>query len=138
MLANTIWGDDMNKMKKYIIFFVVGGICYAAIEMLWRGYTHWSMVIAGGVCFMIFSLIASKFENKPLILKAIVCALCVTAVEFVFGLVFNIMLGMKVWDYSQMPYNVCGQICLTFSLMWVGLGIIFIPVADMLNKNLNI
>ena len=34
------------------------------------------------------------------------------------GLVLNICLDMAVWDYSTLPGNLWGQICLPFSALW--------------------
>ncbi len=124
----------MKTIKRIAIFFVIGGIGYAAIELLWRGRTHPTMVVAGGVCFVIFSWIAERFEGRSLILKAALCATLVTAVELVFGVVFNMMLGMQVWDYSNVPFNLYGQICPSFSALWGLLGLVFIPLAERLNR----
>ena len=44
----------------------------------------------------------------------------VTAGCVVFGLIFNCALGMGVWDYSRVPLNLWGQICLPFTLIWLG------------------
>lgn len=116
------------------VFFTVGGVGYAVIEILWRGHTHWTMVIAGGVCFLLFSRIAEKFKGYPLVIKAMISALGVTLVELAFGIVFNIIFGMGVWDYSSEWLNLFGQICPLFSLMWVLLSLAFVPIAEMLNK----
>ena len=121
--------------KKYSLCFILGAIGYAAIEVIWRGYTHWSMMIAGGVCFIIFSLVAERFREKNLLIKAAVCALGVTAVEFVFGVVFNIIFKMRVWDYSGMPFNILGQVCPLFTLLWAGIAIAFLPLAEVINEN---
>ena len=51
-------------------------------------------------------------------------AAIVSAVELAFGLVFNVRLGMNVWDYSTVPFNFMGQICLRFSLIWGFAGIL--------------
>ncbi|MBQ3003172.1 MAG: hypothetical protein IJD82_05525, partial [Clostridia bacterium] len=40
------------------------------------------------------------------------------AVEFVTGLIVNHWLHLSVWDYSDVPLNLLGQICLPFSLVW--------------------
>lgn len=125
---NLIWA------KKYGLFFVIGAVGYGIIEVIWRGYTHWSMIIAGGLCFVLFSVVSERMKDSNILIKAGVCALGITVVEFVFGLFFNVMLGMRVWDYSDMPLNVMGQICPTFSLMWVGLAILFLPLADRINQ----
>ncbi len=122
-------------VKKYGLCFVLGAIGYAAIEVIWRGYTHWSMMIAGGLCFIIFSLVAERFRERSIFFKAAVCALGVTAVEFIFGVLFNLVLRMEVWDYSHMPLNILGQICPLFTLMWAGIAIAFLPLADVINKD---
>ena len=124
----------MRKLKKYALFFIIGAIGYAAIEVIWRGYTHWSMMIAGGICFSLFSLVAEKMRGGMLA-KAIVCALSVTAVELIFGIIFNLWLKMNVWDYSHIPLNFLGQICPIFTLLWGGIAFIFLPLVDVLNKD---
>ena len=128
----------MKEIKRYAVFFIIGAGGYGLLEIIWRGYTHWSMLIAGGICFALFSIIAEKLKRVPLPIKAVICALIVTAVELVFGMIFNMALKMNVWDYSGMEYNFKGQICLFFSAMWGVLGLIFIPIADFLNRKLKI
>ena len=123
-----------KKAKKYTLLFVLGAIGYAAIETIWRGRTHWSMMIAGGLCFMLFSIVADRLKDKHILIKAAVCAVGVTAIEFAFGVVFNLWLKMGVWDYSNMPMNILGQICPLFSLIWVGIAVAFLPLADIINK----
>ena len=50
--------------------FLIGGALYYLIEVLWRGYSHWSMFILGGVCFMIMGLLNEyKFSWKDSLLK---------------------------------------------------------------------
>lgn len=125
----------MKYIKKYGLLFIIGAVGYAAIEIIWRGRTHWSMMIAGGLCFILFSMVAEMLNGKSLLVKAAVCAVGVTAIEFIFGVVFNIWLGMSVWDYSNVPFNVMGQICPMFSILWVGVAIAFLPLADAINKS---
>ena len=128
----------MKNFKRYAAFFLIGGAGYALIELLWRGRTHWTMVLSGGISFMLFSYITVIFADNSLLLKAALSALSVTVVELVFGVVFNVILGMKVWDYSNVPFNFLGQICPRFTLMWGGLALIFVPIAEMLNRKLGV
>ena len=125
----------MKYIKKYGLLFILGAVGYAAIEIIWRGRTHWSMMIAGGLCFILFSMVAEMLNGKSLLVKAAVCAVGVTAIEFIFGVVFNIWLKMGVWDYSNVPFNIMGQICPMFSILWVGVAIAFLPLADAINKS---
>ncbi len=126
----------MKALKRYAAFFAIGGTGYMLIELLWRGHTHWSMALAGGISFAAFSFIAKRFSSAPLLLKVILGALTVTLVELIFGLVFNLWLKMNVWDYSALPFNLFGQICPIFSLMWCGLALIFIPIAEKMNEKM--
>ena len=45
-------------------------------------------------------------------------ALIVLAVEFASGCILNLWLGLGIWDYSNQPGNVLGQICPAFGLLW--------------------
>ena len=122
-------------IKKYSLLFIIGAVGYAAIEVIWRGRTHWSMMIAGGLCFVIFSLVAGWLRGRSILIKSAVCAIGVTAVEFIFGVIFNLWLGLGVWDYSSMPMNILGQICLPFTLLWGGIAILFLPLAEVINQD---
>ena len=95
------------------------------------------MMIAGGICFIIFSLIAEKLKGIPFLYKCILGSLTVTTVELVFGLVFNLLLGFSVWDYSHIPLNFLGQICLLFSVLWGFLCVFAIPFSSFILKVLN-
>ena len=126
---------NMKRIKKYALCFILGAVGYGAIETIWRGHTHWSMMIAGGLCFVLFSIVSELMRHNNILLKATVCALGVTAIELVFGLIFNVWLKMDVWDYSDMPFNLLGQICPSFTLLWVGIALAFLPLAEVLNMD---
>ena len=126
----------MKKNKRYLIIFTVGSVGYGFIEILWRGRTHWSMLIAGGLCFIVFSIIEKHLKSTRLLYKCILGSIAVTLVELVFGLVFNVLLGQKVWDYSRVPLNLAGQICLPFSVLWGILSALFIPISGKLDNYL--
>ena len=121
-------------MKKYLLLFLIGGVGYGTLELLWRGYTHWTMIIAGGICFTLFSIISDIFEGTNLFIKSIIAAITITVVELSFGVAFNIILGMNVWDYENIPLNFLGQICLRFSLLWFLLSSLFLPFAEKVGR----
>lgn len=99
-----------------IFIFLLGSLIYSLIEIIYRGYTHWTMTILGGVSGSVLYCIST--DNEPLIFKAISGAFMITAFEMVTGVMDNIILGWSVWDYSNIPLNLFGQICLPFSIMW--------------------
>lgn len=80
------------------------------------------MVLTGGVCFAFIYLVAAQ-PGLPHPLQYVLCALLVTAVEFVSGGLLNRLLGWNVWDYSHMRLNLYGQICLRYSLYWLILSV---------------
>ena len=47
-------------------------------------------------------------------------------VEYVVSFVGEMLLGVKWWDYSNMPLNLNGRICVYFSVFWGFLGIYLI------------
>lgn len=126
----------MKDFKINLMIFSVGALGYGLIEILWRGFTHWSMLIAGGLSLCGLSQIAEKFKKAGCILKAILGGAVITVIEFVFGFVFNIILRKNVWDYSRMPLNLFGQICAVYSVFWVILSFFAIPFVSVLNKKL--
>lgn len=115
--------------NKSFLMFPIGAFGYGLIEILWRGHTHPSMLTAGGICFVFFAKIGEKFKNSSLLKRAVIGSAFVTALELVFGIIFNIILKKNVWDYSKLPFNFKGQICLLYSLFWVVLSLFFIPFA---------
>ena len=66
----------------------------------------------------------------PLWLQALACAILVTIVEFISGLILNVWLGLGIWDYSGLRWNLFGQICPQFAVLWWALCAAFIPVFD--------
>jgi len=104
----------------------MGGAAYGMIEVLWRGYTHFSMVITGGVCCYLLCRIA-QMEGNWLRL-ALMGGLTVTIAEFLVGCVVNLWLGWDVWDYSGEFANLWGQICLGFSIVWCGFSAVITGV----------
>lgn len=68
----------------------------------------------------------------PLWAQSLCCATLVTIVEFIAGCVINLWFGLNVWDYSELPGNILGQICPQFFLVWLLICAIFIVVFDWL------
>ena len=58
--------------------------------------------------------------------------LIVTVMEFIAGCILNLWLDLGIWDYSHMPFNLCGQICLPYTLLWILLSAVCIVVDDSL------
>lgn len=112
----------MLKFKEYFMCFALGAFMYGLVEVVVRGYTHWSMAIAGGTVMVIFNLI-SRSRKFGFFARCLLGALVITAVEFAVGMIVNVWLGWQVWDYSDKPFNVLGQVCPYFTAGWFFISI---------------
>ena len=108
-----------------------GGALYYLLELLWRGRSHPSMVLLGGLCFWGLGRVGRLRISLPL--RALLGAALVTCAEFFSGLLLNLALRWDVWDYSGLPGNLLGQVCLLYAALWVplsGAGILLSGVLD--------
>jgi len=108
-----------------LIVFVLGGIFYGLTEVLYRGYTHWSMVLTGGLVAFTFYMMVPFLLSMNVFLAALIGAVIVTFYEFSRGVIVNLWLGGDVWDYSALPGNIMGQICPKYTLYWFLLCLAF-------------
>lgn len=102
-----------------LIVFLLGGVIYGVCELVWRGFTHWTMLLLGGICFLGLYCSNKRFSALPLYLRCISGGIFITSLELITGSFVNILFGMQVWDYSQLPFNLFGQICLQFTFAWI-------------------
>jgi uncharacterized membrane protein len=58
--------------------------------------------------------------------KFAVISVGIILIEYLGGLIFNRWLGLKLWDYSDKPLNLQGQICLFVSIGWVLASAVFV------------
>ena len=119
----------MTIYKRCYFIFIAGAFGYCLLEILWRGYTHPSMGIAGGLCLIGIYYISKL--NYSRVFRAVLSTLLITLTEFIFGVILNILLKLNIWDYSGMPFNFLGQICLPFSLLWFVLSYTLIFIIDL-------
>lgn len=130
----------MNKFKlafKYLVLLLIGGMIYVLIELLFRGRSHFTMFILGGVCFVSVGLINEVLPwNTPFQLQMLLGGSMITVLEFISGCILNLYFGLGIWDYSDQPGNILGQICPLFSLLWVFLSGLAIVLDDYLRYRL--
>lgn len=121
----------MTEFFRQLVIFLMGGFIYGAIEILYRGHTHPSMFITGGLCLVWVGGLNSFFK-KPLSVpvQMILGAIIITAAEFICGVIVNIGFGMEVWDYSNLPFNIMGQVCLLFLCIWFVFSLPAILIED--------
>lgn len=108
-----------NYILQNIFMSSLGGAMYYCIEIAYRGHSHWSMFLLGGACFCWIDVICEKLTFvKSLWGKMALSAAGITVLEWVCGCIVNLWLKLEVWDYSKLPLQIMGQVCLLFSLFW--------------------
>ena len=121
------------KVLKYLLLLDTGGLIYYALEILFRGNSHPTMIFVGGTCFILCGLLNNIFSwEMPIWLQMFWSAVIITLVELASGYILNLILGLNIWDYSDMPFNFAGQICLPFSILWFFLSVVAIVLDDYL------
>ena len=105
------------KIGERVFSFLMGYFIYSLIEILARGFTHWTMALTGGLVLMILYDM-NKSSAMTLIKSCSAGMFIITFIEFTVGVAVNLILGWNVWDYSDIPLNILGQICLPFSIFW--------------------
>lgn len=129
----TINGISIWRILAYfIIYSVLGYIIETIYGMITKGvwesrqsflYGPFCGIYGLGAVVMIICL--HKFPRKfnTLFIGGFIVG---SIVEYVVSFVGEMLLGVKWWDYSNMPLNINGRICVYFSVFWGFLGIYLI------------
>lgn len=129
--------EKIYRIEKHVILFAIGGIAYFFLEVLVRGYSHYTMFLCGGACFLCCGLLNENVKIKmSFVSQMVLSSLIITALEFTTGLIVNVWLKMDIWDYSNLPYNFMGQICLFYSFLWFLVSSVAIVMDDYLRYKL--
>jgi len=123
----------MKKFRDNLVIFLIMGVIYCAIEVLWRGHTHISMAIVGGLCGVCIGAVNEIIPwEMGFIWQCLIGASLTTCIEFLSGMILNVWLKLNVWDYSNLPLNLYGQVCAYFFLAWIALAAVGIVFDDYL------
>lgn len=123
----------MKQFLKYLFLFWFGGTFYITLEVLWRGYSHWTMGVLAGLIFISIGLLNEIWSwDTSIILQILTGTVIATIGEFITGCIVNLWLGWDVWDYSDMWGNILGQICPAFIALWMPISLLSIVVDDMI------
>ncbi len=127
-----------NKFKLLVrqiaVTIVIGlssGLIYMSLELIYRGFTHWSSFLMGFIAgaFICDPLNNNSFKwDDPLIIQMTISSICITLMEYCVGKLVNT--DYSVWDYRDCLWNVEGMVCLGASLLWGILSLIPIFLGD--------
>ena len=114
----------------FLIYAFLGWCCEVAFAAVNKGKFVNRGFLNGPVCpiygFGMLIVVTALWRLKGnLILLFLGSAALTTALEFVTGWVLEKFFHDKWWDYSDMPFNIKGYICLKFTVLW-GLAASFV------------
>ena len=136
--------SKIQKIIEYIpvmfVIFIICGIIYFSLEMIFRGRSDWTMFVCAGLIGVLASALNNIFTYEMLFQEQIfIGTVIATLLEGIIGEIikfFNNGIN-PVWDYSQIKNDfirsACffdGQCNFFFSLIWAGLIVVAILVGD--------
>ncbi len=124
----------MNKVNKSAVLFITGFCLYITIEVLYRGYSYPLMGLCGGLAFILIDKINDRISwDIDILIQGLIGSAIITLFELIIGEISLRGYLPMMWDYSNMPLNYKGIICLPFSLIWIGVSIVAVFLADAIN-----
>ena len=108
----------MKRIQEIFCVYSFGAVVYCFIEVLFRGFTHWTMGLTGGAALVGIYRVNEKYKHVPLYKRCFMGCGIITTLELLVGLLVNKLLHLHVWDYSTRPLNLFGQVCPLFSFFW--------------------
>lgn len=126
-------------MYRYLFYFLIYSflgwcieVCYATLntkKFINRGFLNGPYCPIYGVGVMTIIYFVFPLKNNMLILF-IASITLTSALEFFTGFILERVFHYRWWDYSNVPFNLCGYICLKFSILW---GLACVLVVDIIH-----
>lgn len=120
-----------NIITYFLIYSFLGWV----MESIFRSICEKKMINTGflrgpfcpiyGIGAIIMIALLSQFE-KSIILLFFISLIILTLWEYIVGVILEKIFKTKYWDYSDHKFNFQGRICLTNSIYWGFLGVIFV------------
>ena len=125
--------DIGKRVIKYTVLFVAFSALYVWIEILFRNRSDRSMLALSGVLGVMLGMGNNVVPwSMGLVQQGLIGGfLIVTPMEYFVGK-FLVNQDLSIWDYSNMPYNIDGQICLLFTFIWCIISVVVVVLDDYL------
>lgn len=127
-------GEKIKQFRTDFFYYVWLFVLAAVFGWLWEGFLYlfkddtyvnrgfltgpWLPIYGTGAVML--EILFHKWRDRPVLIFVSSMLLC-TALEYLSGWYLELTWGVKWWDYSDMPWNLHGRICVLSSLLF-GLG----------------
>lgn len=121
----SIFGISLSRIFAYFILYsVIGFVLETIFAFIMDGviesrqsflYGPFCAIYGVGAVMIIVGLQKIKKNNVTLFLGGIFFG---AIVEYLISLLGEMVFHVKWWDYSNLPFNINGRICLMYSIVW--------------------
>lgn len=134
--------DIYEILAYFIIYSVLGFFIETVFALVRYGvlesrqsflYGPFCSIYGVGAVIMIVFLKYFKRNNTTLFIGGFIIG---SITEYLISLIGELILHVKWWDYSNMPFNLNGRICFAYSIFWGVLAIFLIKFIHPVVRNL--
>lgn len=126
----------LNFYKLFLLCFI-GSFVGVVLELFWCLISNGYLESRSGLVYGPFNLLYGagavaltlalyRYRNRSFLPSFIGGMVVGSVVEYVCSWGQELILGSRSWDYSDMPFNLNGRICLLYSVFWGVLGVLWI------------
>ncbi len=130
------FAQGITFYKLFWVFFI-GSFLGVVIEMIWVVVIHGHFETRSGLIYGPFNMVYGfgaavlsaalyRFRNWNKLFSFMGGFIVGSTVEYVCSLFQERIFGSTSWDYSNLPFNLNGRICLLYSIFWGVLGVVWI------------
>lgn len=130
------FAKGLSAYKLLLVCFI-GSFVGVVIELIWCLLRHGYLESRSGLVYGPFNLLYGagavaltgalyKFRNKGAWISFLGGMLVGSVVEYLCSWGQELLFGSRSWDYSEVPFNINGRICLLYSFFWGFLGVLWI------------
>lgn len=140
------------NFEKLVCIFASCCVVGFCVESVWcviknghlesrQSLVYGPLSVAYGMGGVLLTLVLSKFSDAQLWKIFLLSFVVGSAAEYICSLGQEIVFGSVAWDYSHLPLNINGRVCLLYSLFWGVLGVfwvkVFMPITEKIIGSLN-
>lgn len=135
--------EQADSFASGVNFYKVALICIAGsfagvvVEILWCLFRNGYIVSRSGLVYgpfnpvygigaVVMTLALYRYRNRSSSISFFGGAVVGSVIEYLLSWGQETLFGSTSWDYSRMPFNLDGRICLLYSLFWGILGVLWI------------
>ncbi len=125
--------------SKFFLVFVFGAIVGVLVEVAWafirfgqyqsrQGFIYGPFNPVYGFGAVFLTLFLYRYRNRAIICSFLGAMIIGSVLEYLLSFFQEKIFGSVSWDYSNVPLNINGRICLPYAVIWGVLGVLWIKV----------